>query len=323
MMRLRSLAWIALCAAVLFSPPVGAEPAADRLTARKLAGEAMDLFEAGDYATALEKFTEADRLVPAPTLKLRIARSLDKLDRMLEAAEMYRTVIASELKPGAPAPHHQARKDAIPELAALLEQIPRVTVTVKGEGAADAQVFLAGAELPAAMIGERQEMDPGDYVFEARAGSREVREEMRLERGQTARVMLELPVPASEAPPPPPPSIVDDTPWVVGGWAAIALGGASLVVGAATGGVVLSEEDDLLARCPKRSCPPTDHDDARSFNALRATSTAMFVVGGVLTATGVTVLVLAPAPNGDPSESAIGARPVVGLAMLGLEGWFR
>src|SRR5690606_12436568 len=90
--RIRPVGLLGVFATLLLASPVGAQSTADRLAARKLGGEAMDLFAAGDYATALEKFTQADELVPAPTLKLRIARSLDRLDRMLEAAEMYRAV---------------------------------------------------------------------------------------------------------------------------------------------------------------------------------------------------------------------------------------
>lgn len=308
-----------ICAALLVAAaPAAAQSAKDRYAARKLAGEAMDLFQAGDYATALEKFTRADELVPAPSLKLRVARSLDKLNRMLEAAEKYREVIASELKPTDPAPYHQARKEAVPELAALLEQIPAVTVVVEGDGAGSAEVFLEGSVLPPAMVGERQEMDPGDYTFEARAGDRTVREVVHLERGKTMRVVLVLPPPEIEEPPPPPP--VDRTPWIVGGWSAVGLGGAAVVIGAITGGVVIARESELETRCPNRACLPADHDDAKSFNALRATSTAMFVVGGLAAAGGVTVLLLAPDdPKTDADETA-SLRPVLGLGMIGLEG---
>ena len=55
--------------------------AAARSTARKLGQEAVKLYEAGDYAGALEKFNTADSLVPAPTLGLYAARCLAKLGR--------------------------------------------------------------------------------------------------------------------------------------------------------------------------------------------------------------------------------------------------
>lgn len=321
-MKRRFVPW-ALVAGLAFTVPASAQSPADRLAARKLAGEAMDLFEAGDYGTALDKFTQADELVPAPTLKLRIARSLDKLDRLLEAAEIYRAVIATELKPTDPAPYHAARKEAIPELAALLEQIPSVTVTVRGPGAAEAEVFLGGAALPRGVLGERREMDPGDYLFEARIDGREAREDLHLERGAKARVTLELPAPVTEAPSPDTPA-ADDTAWRVGGWAAVGVGAAALVVGAATGGVVMAREDDLVARCPDRRCGPEDHADAEGFNTLRTTSTAMFVVGGVAAAAGVAVLLLAPEREEPGStESALTLRPLVGPGWFGIEGRFR
>ena len=41
-----------------------------RRQALALAGEAIDLYKAGDYQPALEKFTKANELLPAPTLKI-------------------------------------------------------------------------------------------------------------------------------------------------------------------------------------------------------------------------------------------------------------
>ncbi|MEM9874426.1 MAG: hypothetical protein AAF928_06000, partial [Myxococcota bacterium] len=73
-------------ASMIDASPAGAQTSSDRATARKLAGQAIALMDAEDYEAALDAFREADTLVPAPTLKIRIARCLDALDRMQEAA---------------------------------------------------------------------------------------------------------------------------------------------------------------------------------------------------------------------------------------------
>lgn len=312
----------------LHSSPVLAQTSKDRTAARKLAGEGLDLMKAGDFKAALEKFQGADALVPAPTLKIRVARCLDKLDRMQEAANVYRDIIATELKPWAPAPHQQARKDAVPELAALLEQLPSVLVTVEGPGAGEAKVTMAGTPLPPEVLAERQTLDPGVYVFTAAVGEREVREELELERGKKMRVVLVLPPVEADGPgggPTGPKGEAEDPmPFLIGSYVAFGIGGAALIAGATTGGLVLSQRGDLEERCPN-GCLPADHDDAQAFNDMRIASTAMFIVAGVGAAVGTTLFLLAPdgASDEDPPEDGmIEIEPMIGLGALGLRGSF-
>lgn len=315
-----------LGAAVLFATlsvctaptPAWAKPTRnDRQAALKLGGEALDLYAAGDYAAALEKFQKADGIVPAPTLKLHVARCLDKLDRMKEAAEVYRDVIATELKADSPAVHREARKKAVPELAGLLEQMPTASVVVKGPGAAEAQLTMDGQSLDVSLVGEKMSLDPGHYRFDAVAGERKITREIDLARGQNERVVLHLP--GNDEPDEPivvPDEEESTMAWQIGGWAAVGLGGAGIVVGAVLGGLVLSEESDLEARCPNRQCPPSAHDDANSFDAKRIGSTIAFIAGGVFAAAGVTILLLAP--SGSDAEASL----MVGPGFVGLEGSF-
>ncbi len=297
---------------------------ADRAAARKLAGEAMDLFAAGDYAAAHAKFAEADSLVPAPTLKLRIARCLDKLDRLQEAATIYREVISYELDRFAPAVHREARKQAVPELAELLEQVPSVVVSVEGPDAGRADVTLDGEPYPADQLGHEHALDPGVYRLEARLGDRVVTQTVDLARGETERVALALP--RTPAPTPIPGPIdrgptgdegVD--PFAVAGWTAIGLGGAGLIVGGATGIAMLTKQGGLEDRCVDRRCPPDAHDDAREFNRLRVTTTVGLVVGGVGVGVGLTLLLLAPEPD---EADTVSVRPFLSPTGGGVVGTF-
>jgi hypothetical protein len=303
---------------------LGAEPTkADRAAARQLAGEAMDLLTAGDFEAALAKFTEADQRVPAPTLRLRMARCLDKLDRMKEAAERYREVIAYELKAGAPGVHREARKEAVPELAALLEQVPSVTVMVDGPGSSEATVAVNGEALDWG-VGEDHELDPGHYAFRAEQAGRVATEEIDLARGEHLTVVLKLPeLAAVPVAPTPTPAPEDGAAMTTAGWVAVGVGGLGLTLGIVTGAMVLSREADLEARCPDRQCPPEAHDDAEVFDALRTTSTIGFVIGGVGLATGVTLLLLAPGDD-EAAEASEEARlePFVGIGALGVRGVF-
>lgn len=309
---------------VAITPAHAAPSAADRAQARKLAGEAMDLYAAGDYPAAYEKFAAADELVPAPTLELRMARSLDKMDRLQEAATFYRKVIAFELDRFAPKVHRQARKQAVPELAALLEQVPKVVVTVEGPEASEAEVTMGGEAFPRESLGEEIPLDPGVYRFEARQGERVVSETVDLARGTTERVALALPMlpePDEQDQPPTPMSDERATdPMVIAGWTAIGVGGLGLIVGGATGIAMLAKEGGLEDRCPDRQCPPSEHDAARAFDRLRVTTTVGLIVAGVGGAAGATLLLLAPG-LGEEGD-AVAVTPFVSPLGGGVVGTF-
>jgi hypothetical protein len=275
----------------------------ERSEARKLAGEAMDLFAAGDFDAAHGKFAAANDLVPAPTLQLRMARCLDKLDRLREAAEIYRAVISYELGRSAPAVHKKARKQAVPELAALLDQVPKVVVNVQGPDTTGAVVTNNGEPLAADVLGAELSLDPGVYRFEARVGERVVSETVDLERGATERVALALPMlpepEGSLGPSGSTPDSAGSSPMVIGGWTAIGIGAVGLIVGAGTGIALLTKESGLEERCVDRACPPEAHADAAEFDRLRITTTVGLVVGGVAGALGTTLLLLSPSNDGD------------------------
>ncbi len=299
-----------------------AETPQQRAEARRLGGEALDLFKAGDYPAALDQFESADRLVPAPTLKLHAARCLDKLGRMREAADRYRDTIAVELKAWSPKVHFAAREDAARELAKLLEEMPTLTITVVGEGASGAVVTLEGKVLANATLGEAQPLSPGNYGIEAKSGDIAARQDVVLTRGDRKKVELWLERKLA-------PVVADELgATVVVGYAALGLGAAGLIAGGIAGGIVLSDEAGLDARCPDRRCPPNAHSDAESFERARTVSSAGLIAGGALAATGVTLVLFdvlgadAPPSAADARAPALRVVPVVSPTWLGVQGTF-
>jgi hypothetical protein len=174
--------------------------------------------------------------------------------------------------------------------------VPTVLVVVEGQGSGDARVLLEGAPLPREAVGGKQPLDPGTYGFEARVGDRHVRKVITLKRGEHLRVVLALPdVPRDEPGPTIPPKREDTGRSVrIVGYTAVGLGGAALSLGSIAGLLVLMREQDLLERCPDRQCPPSEHDDARTFDTLRFLTTGGLIAGGVLAAAGITMVLLAP-----------------------------
>src|SRR5687767_4640019 len=95
----------ALIACLLISsltPAAGADQTRDRAAARAAADAGADAFEKNDYPQALELFSRAERLYHAPPHLLFIARSLEKLGRLVEAREAYLKLAAEKLPASAP-----------------------------------------------------------------------------------------------------------------------------------------------------------------------------------------------------------------------------
>ncbi len=327
----RQIVGIAALAAALWlgvAAPARAQTPQQRTEAKKVAGEALDLYKAGDDKAALEKFTKADGLVPAPTLKLYVARCLDKVDHMREAAEKYREVIAIELKPGAPKPHVQAREDAVKELAALLAQVPKLTVLVTGPGSEAAEVSRDGKPMSKSTLGEEQPMDPAFYQFEAKSGEKVARASVRLDRGKTERV--ELKFAADDA------GVAGDKPrdftaFRIAGFALVGVGGAAILGGAIAGGLALSDKSKAHDLYPDGTCnkadPKQDCSVAERLNSERTAASATLIAGSVVAATGAALLIYAtvagkPAEPAKPEENKAFVLPYLSPTGAGLFGTF-
>src|SRR6202012_508338 len=154
---------LALASSAALPVSLGAAPApadtvdaAARSPARKLGGEAGKLFEAGDYAGALDKFNPADSLVPAPTLGLYAARCLVKLGRLVEASERYLEVTRMQLDRTAIPVMRKAQVDAVAERERLQPTIPTLEVRVEGPRGDGVEVAVDGKVLLPGLLGEKR-----------------------------------------------------------------------------------------------------------------------------------------------------------------------
>ena len=262
--------------------------AAARATARKLGGEAVKLFENGDFKGALEKFNTADSLVPAPTLGLYAARSLVKLGRLLEASERYLEVTRMQLDRGALAVMRKAQADAVAERERLLLTIPTLEIRLEGPQGAGVEVTVNGKVLLPGLIGEKRPVDPGSYKVDARRADTTVSRQVDVASKEAGRVVVELP--PLPAPPQPRMPLVRKL-----GWAAIGLGGAGVITGAVAGLAAIAKGQSLLLACPLHVCPDkTTLAQAGGYDAARGASTAGFVVGAVGLAAGIPIVAVSP-----------------------------
>jgi hypothetical protein len=306
-------------------------PPATRAAARTLGDEAVERFDAGDYAGALDRFQRADDLVHLTTTGLWVARCLVRLGRLVDAENRYVEVTRVRLPAGVADVLARAQVDAAQEREALEKRIPRVVVVLEGARAADAVAEIDGRRVPRALEGVAQPLDPGEHEVALVGPSGRRSQRLALAEGATERVVLRAddvappaPAPApSDAPPAREPARSDvDRPSGAGwtrpaGFAALGLGGALVVTGGVTGALAVAKHADLSPQCPDRACPPALHGDVDALDRLRLVSTIGLAGGAALMGAGAILLLVRSDGAAPPSTSAW-----IGPGVAGLRGEF-
>jgi hypothetical protein len=315
----------------------------DRATARILADEADKKVSEGDYKAALDLFTRANSMFPAPTLQLARARMLIRLGQLIEAQQAMQSVARSDAQPGEPAPWTAARLNAAREADELAARIPAVDISVQGAPLDQVIVLLDGQRLPKEAIGVPRAVNPGPHKIRIEAaGFLSIDKTVTLADGQRERMPFTLekpapkpppppvassaptstssataapPAPTHEQPPPPPPKT---SPLVLGGF----IGGGALVgLGAIFGIVSAAKVSDIKKDCLGSSCFPnrkSDGDSASTFANLSNISIALGAIG-----VGVGIYGLMSSPSSAPAAAARrGVDVHVGAGTVAVSGSF-
>ena len=348
---LRHLTWTGAVAGLLFIVVPSTAQTVDestRAAARQVGYEGLEAYKAGQYEVALEKLNRAYAVVPAPSLGLWTARSMEKLGRLVQASERYLEVTRLEVSGGDLKLQQEAQAVAAEEREALQPRIPKVKVVVEGAPAEQVQVELDGQVLPTSLVGVSLPVNPGLRCAQGRLGERVIASEGEAAEGQSISLVLRFPAaappaaaapepalppapaepaPVSTLPPAPPePYLAPDsgaspgTTQRTAGWVGIGVGAAGIVVGGITGAMALSRQQQLESsdQCLNEACGPDEHDNIDTYNALRTISTAGFIVAGVGLAAGISLLLTAP------SEDSPGAQVSawIGAGSVGVGGRF-
>lgn len=292
--------------------PAASGPSGNRERARTLANRGFELFEAGQYAEALQALQAAEAEFHAPTILLHLARTQVRLGRLVEAKASYERIIGEPLPPGAPPEFLDAQATARAELAEVVKRAPTVEILVRGPGAEGARVAVDGVE---AAAGQRLPQNPGHHTISVRAqGAAEVLREVTLAEGAAERVEIDLAPASGDAPSP------DAAPGrgsILPAAVAFGVSGVALGIGAVTGLMTFSNASDLEEQCPGGRCPPALQGDLDSANTVSAVSTVSFVVAGLAATTGVVLLLMRPE---EPRSPQVGM--VVKPTWVGLHGTF-
>jgi len=286
----------------------GAE--ADKATARALAIDAHKALDAGDYVRAADLFERAERLYHAPTLLLGLGRAYVHLGKYVEAMESFNKIIREKVGANATEAFVRAQEDARREVVGLDEKIGWVTISVTGPS--EPEVKLDGAAVSVASLGVKRAANPGDHVLEISAdGYLPAKRSFSIQPGATEEVALAMepaPEPVGGDGGTPPVGAPDTGTGALGiaGWVAIGVGGAGLVLGAVTGGLAIGKHGELSDNCPNGICATSQQDTLDSYQTLGTISTVGFIAGGVLAATGVVLVLVAPSGGEHAGDSAMG-----------------
>jgi len=323
-----------LLATLLFAGSALAEPtAADRATARTLAQEGQDALDAKKYSVSVDRFSRAESLVHAPTLLLGLARAQLGLGNLVEAQENYNRIIREGVAPGAPKSWAKALADATKEVQVLAPRIPWVTINVTGPSGP--QVVLDSTPVPAASLGVRRAVNPGDHTIKAFAdGYLPSSRSISLVEGQTLSVTLDLePAPAPPTPPPPadmtPLAPMPETTKSSGAgtrktlmFVSYGVGAAGLIVGGVFGGLAMSKKSHLDKVCviDGNHCPKDEASNVDTYRTMGTVSTIGFITAGVGAAAGTILLLTLPRGASTQSGSTGQVSAFIGWESAGVKG---
>jgi hypothetical protein len=291
----RHLALLFSLALLFVAAPLLAEDDG-RERARPLALEGIELLEKGDAKGALGKLEEAERLFHAPTHLLYIARAKREIGDLLGAHATYVAILVEAIPNYAPQQFQEARQQAADEVAALRERV--ATVSIRVAGAEDAAVTIDGEVLAAESLAQPIAVSPGKHVIGASAGGLETSETIEAEVGETRQVELAF-APRNEEVTAVAPEEEPSGSFPVLATVLLVAGGGALIAGAVTGGLTLGKAGDIEDTCVDDVCPPEQEEAADDAKVLGNVSTAMFVAGGVLAATGIVLLIVDPFSSDD------------------------
>ena len=170
----------------------------DLAAARALFDEGVTFYEAGDLASAADRFRRSLAVREAAAVQYNLATVLERLGQLVEARELFLAVARSEM-PETIRTQAQETADAIePRLARL---------TVRVDNGPASQLTLGERRLGAAMIDVAVPVDPGAYTLRGETeDGRRSHVDVELAPGERLEVTLAFvpPVTLAEAAPPAP-----------------------------------------------------------------------------------------------------------------------
>lgn len=341
MTRGLTLLAILLSALMLLPAVSSAEPVADTSGARALAEQGLAAFEANDNETALDLFTRAQKVFPAPPHQIYMARALVRLGRLVEAKELYVKLALIKLDASAPDAFRQAQEAATVELGELEPRIGHLTISVKGPRAEGAVVTLDGKALNSLFVGVARPIDPGSYELVANSdtgASEPVTIKIAVGGREVVSLTLAAKAPdANESGASPNPVLTPEDssgPNRIPAYSAGAIGLVGVTVGVVftlSYSSKKTEGDDLFNACNPAGCSDADRGLSEGLDDDAGTNGTIALIGYGVGAVGLATAVILWVTDSSNSERSAAARavpvtasvrPYASLNQLGLTGTF-
>jgi hypothetical protein len=255
----------------------------------------LKLYEAGQYAAAIELFERADAQYPAPQYRVYAARAYAKSGKLRRATELYASATQVPPPPGAPASFRDAQKTAVDELAEVRARLSRLRIQIRGVPLQEVALTVDGQPVP---VGERQvDVDPGPHrIMAVAAGYTAASQAVQLGEGAVENVALVL-LPASASP------TLSTAEWIAGG-----AGSAGFVVAAVTGGVLAAKRSAIEKECPNKLCTPAGRALINGIGPIDAANVVGWTLG-LAGLAGVVVLVVVDHTGQKPTAIVPAALP--------------
>jgi hypothetical protein len=302
---------------------------ATRVVARKLGTEGVEAFQAGQFALAHDKLDKAYAVLRVPSLGIWSARALVKQGKLIEAMDRYAEVTRLPLGAGDQSIQRQAQIDAQAELEETEKITPSLSVKLAGAEPSAVTLRIDGAEVSTRLIGETIPVNPGPHrvegTFQGKRSSRDVT--LRLSERKELLIDFTEPEAAASAGPSSADAANNTAEIATGpdaaprsanlraaGWVALVGGGAGLAVGGVAGIMALSKRsslDETPACADDHNCPTQFSGEVDTLNTLRTVSSIGFIAGGVLAATGVTLLLTTQGRDKAEASLYVSPRAVV------------
>jgi hypothetical protein len=295
----RSASTLAL-AGSLFTPSLRADEPTAMTAAQALFEQAREDMRRGDFAAALPKLEDSERLDPAIGTLLNLVLCEEKFGRLARA-----WLHARELVDRLPAGDERAAI-ARQRVEILSRRAPKATVRLEAGAPSDTKVLLDGVELPRSSLDLPIVIDLGPHRvvavapdgrtgppldFEAAEGGQYVRfaiapsssvATQALVPPAPLRAAITL-APVSARPPHDQPPEGRGVPrWV--GWTAAGIGAASLAAAGAFGILTLDRRSTVESVCPDKTCRDPSGlqaaDQGKVFFAATLVSGALAAIGG-------------------------------------------
>lgn len=305
---------------------------ADKETARELFREGDEKFREGDYDAALKAFAAADDIMGVPTTGVERARTLMKLQKLLEATEHLQRIMRIPSEPGENEIQKTARQEAAKMLEEVRSRIPSLRVVVEGDGGADVAMFVDDVEVPPSAHDFPRKVDPGAHEVRVIVpGFRPEERTVTVDEQQEEVLTITLTPVDGEAP------VVD--PWKGGSeadegdgagvngyavmmWTGFAFAAAGAIAGTVTGAMSIAKAKDLESadKCDGPKCSQKHIDERDGALPIAHVSTASFAVAGVGAAIGTIGLFLYLGDD-ERADTAV-VTPVIGPTSIGVAGRF-